>query len=1028
MARAVAAYEQANLPLNASKAFDRATTGAFWGIEVDGRKGLVRASSARFWPLVLITIRVLSLGVCTLGLLESMVGSWLSILIVKRRLLCLMDQVYKALHAGGAPGTVLRISDAMRDELFVFCILGTVASVNMRAEVLPQVFCTDASNWGFAAVSADVPPRIAVELMRHALTKPLWTKLLPPAKAWLKAKSLLEAKDELPGAETYDLHPLWELCARALEFVELFRSKHTRQVHINVGELRGFLALERRLCRQYAAFRWLEFLDSQVCLGALVKGRSASPTLNRELARNVPYILGADATSLHCYVSSKLNPADAPTRHAPVPRPDWDKPAWWSSLAQGRFDEFDAWLSTLPLDVVAAPDFSSLGYSKHHLQIFWSEFLDTQPSSRELRDRAFLRSQRLHLPIAACRDLDDRPVFQGRAGEPQSSDENKQAENSEEVVAMLRKFPLQQFYFNGDAPDLSQRGALDLYSGRAGVAKSLVKNGCPWVLSFEWKRSASENLLDPGLQNTLLELIAMKVFKLVGSAMICSSFTRAITPPVRSARFPRGFPSLRGAMRIKVRDGNKHFDFNKKAVFTAEESQVFFWLENPDPSFVWQQKGFEIFRSPASPHVFRTDFCRYGTLWRKRTRLAVNLPSLAGGRIMCTCKKKHLVLRGTCRARRKPWTAVAEPYPSRFSALIAAAAAYDCGWKPLSRTMKQKLDLAACAKAGASRIGEADNPGPRKTASARNFSLEDRPLQTFASIRIGEAQLDDFMKWSTACFRGDPTEIFVLVPLFLSHAVRRYGDLLFNKGGSLMYYRHLVLAAVRAFPAMKQYAHICWDLASRWEKQEPVEHRMPIPRPVLEALVSLAWQMSWRRWACTAAVCFFGAARVGEVVLCLREDLLLPVDLMEESSDVVFLRLRQSKTSYRQKAKVQHLKIECGTVVRLLSQTYGEVDAATPLFPGSASVFRRRWDFLLRALSIPASCKLTPGGLRGGGAVHAFRQGLSIPDLLWKMRIQHAATLEAYLQEVTAITALTQMPDVARQRVMTASTFFPFLS
>ena len=481
-------------------------------------------------------------------------------------------------------------------------------------------------------------------------------------------------------------------------------------------------------------------------------------------------------------------------------------------------------------------------------------------------------------------------------------------------------------------------------------------------------------------------------------------------------------------MKIKVRDGNLHFDFNKKVLFQAENNDTFFWLENPDSSFTWEQKGFERFRNPASKDVFRTDFCRYGTLWRKRTRLAVNLPSLAGARVMCNCGKKHLVLRGTCRARRLPWTAVAEPYPSKFSALVAAAAAHDCGWGRLTRAMKQKLNLAACAKAGVGRIGEADNPGPRRSGGARNYSLEDRPLQTFTSIRIGEAQLEDFMKWSRAYFKGDPTEVFVLVPLFLAHAIRRYGDTLFNKGGSLMYYRHLVLASIRAYPSLKQFAHICWDLASRWEKQEPVEHRMPIPRPVLEALVSLAWQLSWRRWACTAAICFFGTARVGEVVSCLREDLLLPADLMEHSSRVVFLRLRQSKTSYRQKAKVQHLKIDNAVVVRLLSMTYEDVDGATALFPGSASVFRRRWDFLLRALCVPVACKLTPGGLRGGGAVHAFRQGLSIPDLLWKMRIQHASTLEAYLQEVTAITALKQLPDEAKRRVSTASTFFPFLS
>ena len=49
-------------------------------------------------------------------------------------------------------------------------------------------------------------------------------------------------------------------------------------------------------------------------------------------------------------------------------------------------------------------------------------------------------------------------------------------------------------------------------------------------------------------------------------------------------------------------------------------------------------------------------------------------------------------------------------------------------------------------------------------------------------------------------------------------------------------------------------------------------------------------------------------ARAGEVLRCRREDLLLPCDMMHEC-DAAFLLLRQSKTSYRQLAKVQHLKI-----------------------------------------------------------------------------------------------------------------------
>ena len=95
-----------------------------------------------------------------------------------------------------------------------------------------------------------------------------------------------------------------------------------------------------------------------------------------------------------------------------------------------------------------------------------------------------------------------------------------------------------------------------------------------------------------------------------------------------------------------------------------------------------------------------------------------------------------------------------------------------------------------------------------------------------------------------------------------------------------------------------------------------------------------------------------------------------------------------------------------------------------PLFPWSASAYRRRWDALLAALGIPATLKLTPGGLRGGGAVFQYHLRAPIADLLWAMRLRHQDTLASYLQEVAALNVLPSLPASARRSVESAAAIF----
>lgn len=174
-------------------------------------------------------------------------------------------------------------------------------------------------------------------------------------------------------------------------------------------------------------------------------------------------------------------------------------------------------------------------------------------------------------------------------------------------------------------------------------------------------------------------------------------------------------------------------------------------------------------------------------------------------------------------------------------------------------------------------------------------------------------------------------------------------------------------------------------------------------------------------------LCFYGVARAGEVLQCIRQDLLLPADMMFES-DCAFLLLRQSKTMYRQLARVQHLKISSPHVVRLLAFVYRDAARDEQLFHGTPHVYRQRWNFLLRLLHVPDALRITPGGLRGGGAVAWYRKGGSVSELMWMMRLKQITTLEAYLQEVSAISLLTDLPLVSRQALRAAASLFRHLS
>lgn len=112
--------------------------------------------------------------------------------------------------------------------------------------------------------------------------------------------------------------------------------------------------------------------------------------------------------------------------------------------------------------------------------------------------------------------------------------------------------------------------------------------------------------------------------------------------------------------------------------------------------------------------------------------------------------------------------------------------------------------------------------------------------------------------------------------------------------------------------------------------------------------------------------------------------------------------------------------------MKLLEKIYGGAVSDVLLFAGSPSVFRSRWNYLLKLLRVPNSCHLTPGGLRGGGAVESYRRGVHLGNIQWLMRLKSSQTLESYIQELAEVSALTNLPADVLYSVRCCSKLFKF--
>jgi len=263
-------------------------------------------------------------------------------------------------------------------------------------------------------------------------------------------------------------------------------------------------------------------------------------------------------------------------------------------------------------------------------------------------------------------------------------------------------------------------------------------------------------------------------------------------------------------------------------------------------------------------------------------------------------------------------------------------------------------------------------------------------------------------------------------PGLLVKTLEAYGKAQFSGGAPLHYYRQLLAHTQREFPLCRPFMQGAWLVVTKWEQAEPTQHRPPIPEPLAVAISALALLWRWPKFASTVLMCFFSILRIGEVLNARRRDLLTPNDLMSPEPEI-FLKISNPKSRGRG-PRIQYSTFKKVEFLPILLHTWEGLKPGERLYPLSASAFRRRWDCILQHLGVQSFHRLTPGAMRPGGAVWAHRQGMSIQDLLWKMRLQQLRTLGYYLQEVTAVSILPNLTAECRGNIAALLGIMPFLS
>lgn len=233
-----------------------------------------------------------------------------------------------------------------------------------------------------------------------------------------------------------------------------------------------------------------------------------------------------------------------------------------------------------------------------------------------------------------------------------------------------------------------RRFCIEIFAGTARVSQSLQAVGFT-AYPIDICLFPSHNVLNPDVAKGIFNFMRHGRVQLLWIGMPCTTFSRArrndgLGPgPLRSPEHLWGLLNLKPSDRRKLQEGNQLFRFTIKLLELCEAYSIPYVLENPLTSMAWDMEPMRYFISHYSPKICELDFCMFGEIWRKPTKLLYNFLQLDELNLRCQGKhnicsrsnRPHFALKGRDAAG-VFWTLRAQPYPwsltSKFASLVAS--------------------------------------------------------------------------------------------------------------------------------------------------------------------------------------------------------------------------------------------------------------------------------------------------------------------------------------------------------------------
>ena len=173
-------------------------------------------------------------------------------------------------------------------------------------------------------------------------------------------------------------------------------------------------------------------------------------------------------------------------------------------------------------------------------------------------------------------------------------------------------------------------------------------------------------------------------------------------------------------------------------------------------------------------------------------------------------------------------------------------------------------------------VGDASHADAVRREKRAGIVLEDGRRVTEATANVRDVLFERFEGWLQTEGMALQDVLFAQPPDLdlLNRVLVRYGRWLFEQGKPLYHFSETVNSVANKRPMVRRSLQQSWDLAFMWSSHEPTTHHVAMPHQVLVAILSAALYWGWTREAAVFALAWGALLRIGEVLDASRADLI----------------------------------------------------------------------------------------------------------------------------------------------------------